>query len=829
MNDNTLWWPTETKLRLSQGRLVGVDGSMWAYRVVPMLPVKDARDDTRRLQAAAPIDAAIESLATHASTTMMRRALNRGSYREIHILTVNVPNRYQPPPGVSNSTQLVADFGGHQVLNRVCLFGVKLVPHMRRKNKGPVRAAVDSVAESLVTGTVPLEDYEADFDQVDAIMNRAGLVAASADVLQLPLAWWNFGQHPDTPMLVHADHLHVFRSVSAMRTASQLPLDQCDQWNITGAYATTMATVASFDTDWREVVDPRTLWGADLLDAGALAISVRGLVEPSKVTAGEVKRNITRYQNDINDRVQQGKQSKAEQEHDLAVLEQIDHTYAATGGAPTLTNTQVTVALDGVVTDMDMFLPYSSIRLGGLPFRQRAAMREIALTSAVRANMVLHDVPSQTVAAAGLASLSTVGDKDGALLGFTERDRQPAYISPSIVSDTDQWPILAVAGATGSGKTMVALHLARQWASIRNRRGELTPGIIFDPKPGSDFSEPVKNMGGRVYSLDDLAAADGVFDPFRIMDDPANGIDLASAMLGDIDPWPDGPKAHEVPVLRALRFGAENGARSVGQALQLALQHNVVGKDTVHPIQDLLDATPVFRAIFGTREDGDTLRASEGLNLIKVGSQPLTLPQPGEVRPSLIPRISQWVLRMGVYGSAAAVRGRQGFVALDEAHFFVGGAAGAAEVERLGRMARSMQVLPVLLSQRMTDFTNAGLSGYISRGIILGLERGRGVLPDGTVDDGEAGAALDLFRIAHTGDRLGRMSAPEWVEGTTQPNPASLKALRDPNTREVIRGSVAYYVDLSGRVVPVEVTIPSAFLQQISTNALDMHARNHHQ
>lgn len=73
-----------------------------------------------------------------------------------------------------------------------------------------------------------------------------------------------------------------------------------------------------------------------------------------------------------------------------------------------------------------------------------------------------------------------------------------------------------------------------------------------------------------------------------------------------------------------------------------------------------------------------------------------------------------------VFGSAMALTGRGGVIHLDEAWVFLG--AGKAEVERLGRLARSQGVLPILYTQRVSDALKAELTGYISRSFILPIE-----------------------------------------------------------------------------------------------------------
>ena len=79
---------------------------------------------------------------------------------------------------------------------------------------------------------------------------------------------------------------------------------------------------------------------------------------------------------------------------------------------------------------------------------------------------------------------------------------------------------------------------------------------------------------------------------------------------------------------------------------------------------------------------------------MKVGDAHLDLPEPGAIREATQQqRIALALVRMMVFGSAMALAGRGGgCVILDEAWVFLG--AGRSEVERLGRLSRSQQVLP---------------------------------------------------------------------------------------------------------------------------------------
>jgi hypothetical protein len=125
----------------------------------------------------------------------------------------------------------------------------------------------------------------------------------------------------------------------------------------------------------------------------------------------------------------------------------------------------------------------------------------------------------------------------------------------------------------------------------------------------------------------------------------------------------------------------------------------------------------------------------------------------------------------------------------------------------------------MLFTQRISDALDAGLSGYISRGLILPIQ-----------DETEALAACQMFKLEPTPERMGRITAKATLgssanEVGTAPNWNSMRALRDHETGEVLRGAVGIYVDLAGRAVPVEVRLPDEFLKMSSTNPEDIRRR----
>ncbi|WP_344803610.1 hypothetical protein, partial [Microlunatus ginsengisoli] len=233
--------------------------------------------------------------------------------------------------------------------------------------------------------------------------------------------------------------------------------------------------------DFDAPTSPSALWVSELLESDAVAVSIRGLVEPAKITRDELRRQRRRFITDIQERHKQGKMSRAEQDEMLANLTVIEDHYAKGGANPTLVDASVLVAFAGI-KDLDRLntADRQLAKLAPMTLTQPGAMAETWLCSTISANPKLHDLPIQTIAASGITSLSFVGDRDGALFGLTERDRQPALLSPTAASTADGLPIFLCAAATGAGKTMLMLNLADQWARMGYS------GVIIDPKQGSD-------------------------------------------------------------------------------------------------------------------------------------------------------------------------------------------------------------------------------------------------------------------------------------------------------------------------------------------------------
>ncbi|MDA8317668.1 MAG: hypothetical protein M0010_21265, partial [Actinomycetota bacterium] len=456
-------YPTTVRARLSGGRAIGTDNSVWCYRSVPMAPVVDAASPAEGLAAAGPLITLCEQLAAETRVrTPANRRMNRGAYRELHILLVNIPASFTPPRDHPLAGYLHERFSTAQTYRRVLLVGVRLrakVSDGGLWSKEGLGQAIDSVAQTIRYGGAPLSDFDEDYLAIDRAMASAGMHVPSSEDLSIANSWWNGGRSPEAPLLVHADHLHVFGSVASARAAARLVVGDdtdCLAWPEMPQHHT-IAFGCLYELDLRYVPaeSPLAQWVPALLAEGAAAISIRAKVEPPKVTREELRRRRKQYRDDINERLSQGKMERAEQEELYADLDAVESVYA-TAGPPTLVDCGVLAAFVGhderFGYSLDQIGRSNGLSVVSMVARQEASLAECWLASPVRATPHLHDFPIQTVAASGLPSLSVVGDQDGALVGFTERDRQPAWLSPVAASRADGLPLCVIPGQTGSGK-----------------------------------------------------------------------------------------------------------------------------------------------------------------------------------------------------------------------------------------------------------------------------------------------------------------------------------------------------------------------------------------
>ena len=161
-----------------------------------------------------------------------------------------------------------------------------------------------------------------------------------------------------------------------------------------------------------------------------------------------------------------------------------------------------------------------------------------------------------------------------------------------------------------------------------------------------------------------------------------------------------------------------------------------------------------------------------------------------------------------------SLSGRAGVLHMDEG--WVMQQAAPDELEQIGRLARSQNVLPMLYTQTPSGPLNAGLKNFTSRGAIGHIS-----------DEFEARAGMSLFG-AENDELVSRVTEKEYLSGGSGVNWNSLKALwsTEPSgKRTLLRPAVFFHSDLKNSIAPVEVWIPQSFLDLASTNPEDVRRR----
>lgn len=446
--------PTMIRTVYDRGRVLSVRGEMWMLRTIPMQPVLDARSERERNEAFLPLYEAYSEISSLTTVLKDTREIARKNYRRTQLLMVNVPQVYRTPKNNGLKDYLDRSFANQTVSKRIVVLAIKLVDKIG--GGGSFKEQLSSVADSLAQNSIPLSDYDWDFNRLNSAMARCGLGIPTAEEIRLIDSWWNRGEFPDVHYLPHSDHIHMFRSEGAAVAADRAGRDECEEWpSIQGHSIMSIATVDGFDMgeSFMDSNKDRALWAAQLLLEDVAAISISALVEPPKVTRNQLRRKRNTFKNDQEEHSKSGKMDRIESQTAEQRLTAFEDFYATQGGTPTLIETSILVAFNGQVEDMET-INVDIANLRPMASRQRQGFAEMMLCSPVRANPANLDIPIQNVACSGIQTLNTVGDTKGAMLGFTEHDRQPAFMDPTRQSHEDSSPLSLNAGGTGSGKRL---------------------------------------------------------------------------------------------------------------------------------------------------------------------------------------------------------------------------------------------------------------------------------------------------------------------------------------------------------------------------------------
>jgi len=813
------WWPTATRQIAGDQIRVGEAGA-WLYMACPTGPISDARTPENGLRFGAAIEAGLRRAATLTRVPpgpLARRRLLRSRYRAVHILLVNTLARFDPA-GVAAETELRQGFHDLLIPVHLLTLGVKLNQDLVG---GPARLT-DQVrrAVALLLGqTDSGEPYRVDANRVRPLMSGAGMSTLSRRDLQIMDAWWSGGMHPDVHVLPHPNHLHLYPDYATGHKAEQLDAD-CAAWP--GPWQGDLISWATVEHMPAGVVhggDPNAWWGRRLIDAGAVCVSIKGLLEPAAVTRREASVQLREAQQDLDRREAR---SELPEDEKRQLVDDLDMARSAMSAdqdpPPQLIETSIEVGFAGRDGeggfDLEKISEMTGLVLNPMEHRQRAAWWEAMPASKTVASPWLHEVNVPMVAYAGLGDLAVLGDRPSAtsvMVGLTEKDRQPVWLDwTALYRGAESSAAMAlVSGAQGSGKTVLLQSIYWQASKSRNDMGEWTPIIIADWKLASDLSDTVSMCPAhRIVSLDDLLATQGVFDPLAAGATPTAGVSQAASYLLAVNPRSNQVSLSDYAsdVSNAIMWGAQRGARFTGAAIAMAAQAGVPNADKVYQLVSIQAAgSPMFTAFCGMDPDGEPLRAAEGVTYIKVGDSGfdvMGLRGLSMDQMEIPDRVQVVLIRAFINSAINALAKRQGLLLCDEA--WAAFMAGPAQIGMMNRIIRELGVAAVFASQYVRDALEAKLAPPAWQ-IILA-----------DTDPAEAALALQLAKLEATPARLARITAGARLPGRA-PNWGSLRTLTD-ESGNILRPPVGLVKAPDMEAIYTTIRLPDTFQAKAATN-----------
>lgn len=451
-------------------------GEAWQYMVMPSQPsVSDAAGFSDRLKAARPLTIIMPLLTDLTpSIPLANRHALKSFYRPIHILALSTPERFEPSPTLDerNRRLLAMEHRTDSVHDRLTLIGVRL------DAGGGGGRFLDRVVNLVVQAgsqaaydEAPDDAFAADRERIVTILRQGGCLPPTDAQMNRALAWWITDRKPDPlPVMVERGHMHAFPDERTCRLAEKLRDTRvdCEKWakriEIRGTWPMTVATLGAlpFDGSIGER-DPRAAWAARLLASqdsggqGAVAISVRGLVEPGEISRDQIDKDKDKV---LEQAIKQATDGHKANEEIAEELMQASDVYQRDGRPwPTLVDGHVQVAMPGIVTRPAQVNYPGELNLNW--DNQNPAWQDMQIGSELSYCPSPVYWPTPILAFAGLSGRSLAGedmgegrktDLPGALLGFTEKDRQPVYCSPFASRYLHTPPAMLITGRVGSGK-----------------------------------------------------------------------------------------------------------------------------------------------------------------------------------------------------------------------------------------------------------------------------------------------------------------------------------------------------------------------------------------
>ncbi|MEO3826353.1 ATP-binding protein [Actinomadura sp. B10D3] len=731
--DTATMWTTPYAWRTSDGIYVGHNGEVWMYRTVRLSPMK-WEDPEQQLSLATPLARLLGELG-QTSRQPIGGLATLSDNRNIHLVSITWDDLATPPKENSDELRAYqAEAFGFLAPKRVLFVGVQLRSSLLDKASragkasggGPsfARSLTELLKESMAEDVPDLAHYRKDIDQISSIFERADARMPTREEFDQLESWYNLGRGPDAVI-------------------EELPTRL---W-VTGIGELEMAAVMRFDQPI--MPSPQAQWALDAISHPGDAphvTSIRAELEPPNLTRARARRSQRRIIANMEEERKTQDLEKVELSDTFQQAKEVED-YLAGANQPMLANCSFIMArevTDATETYMDFLDQTYGIQIKALEHRQIQALEETLPCSSVRVNPFLQDVNVPMVSHAGLQSFSYLGDDAGAFGGLIDPDGTPFFIDPLAAPRRNLPPVFGVFGDPGSGKTFFAQSLATQ--SVLNG----LPVIFVNPKGGDslygmvDYVNGLGVPAGRV-SMSALEETPGAFDPFRYAP-PTIAAEIANVhILSALDDAKDGLTLSErLSLGSGLKRGALNGARCVWEALKF-----VPGEDADRLrglVEQQMEASSMFSLGVSLRPLPQ-LDMSQRLTLVDF-DRDLGLPEgktPSEY--SVSERIALAAVRLVIRASLEIlIANGSGVLIVDEAWTFLSQTEGLASLQRISREGRSLNILPVFLTQRIADVVTKDLESYLSRVMVLKLNERK-----------EAETALGLCGLRATDERLAQI------------------------------------------------------------------------
>lgn len=237
----------------------------------------------------------------------------------------------------------------------------------------------------------------------------------------------------------------------------------------------------------------------------------------------------------------------------------------------------------------------------------------------------------------------------------------------------------------------------------------------------------------------------GAFDPFRFANDPLYAAEVAGAhILSALDiPQDLLPRELRLSLQQGLKRGAEAGAQCVWDALKFIpnMEHQ---KELLTLVEQQMDASSLFALGVAKRPRGRLNMMNDHLTLVHFDRE-IGLPNKSdESQYSIAERIALATVNLVTKAALEIlIANKGGVLVLDEAWTFLSQPEALAALNRISREGRSLNIVPVFLTQRIKDVVSQDLEGFMSRVLVLKLN-----------EADEARAAIKICGLEPTQDRL---------------------------------------------------------------------------